>query len=48
MTVVTWVAAALAGLLFLVVGVFSVLSLLWGDLLESDETVAEPEVSRVA
>jgi hypothetical protein len=47
MSVVLAVAAVMAGLVFLVVGVFSLLSLLWGDLLESDE--ARPtEMSRAA
>lgn len=34
--------AVLAGLLFVVAGAFSVLSLLWGDLLEGDE--AAPDI----
>lgn len=37
MSVVLTGAAVVAGLVFVVVGVFSLLSLLWGDLLESDE-----------
>lgn len=40
------VAAVLTGLLFLAAGAFSILSLLWGDLLESDEAVRTPEASR--
>ena len=47
MSVVLAVAAVMAGLVFVGVGVFSLLSLLWGDLLESEE--APPtEISRVA
>lgn len=41
MTVVMFVAAALAGVLLVVVGAFSLLSLLWGDLLEVDEPTSE-------
>jgi hypothetical protein len=37
MSVVLTGAAVVAGLVFVVVGVFSLLSLLWGDLLESGE-----------
>lgn len=48
MSLVLTVAAVVAGLVFLVVGGFSILSLLWGDLLENDEGAAPHEVSRVA
>lgn len=45
-TVVLTVAAVLAGLVFVVVGVFSLLSLLWGDLLETDEQGRAADASR--
>lgn len=36
MSIVTTVLAALAGIVLLITGVFSVVTLLWDDLLESD------------
>lgn len=40
-TVVMTAVAVLAGLVLVGVGAFSILSLLWGDLLETDEASAE-------
>lgn len=47
-SVVLTVAAALAALLFLVVGVFSLVSLWWDDLLEGDEPPTSVEATRAA
>ncbi len=47
MTVVMAAAGVLAGIVLLAAGLFSLLSLLWDDLLESDESV-EADLPRVA
>ncbi|MGA7270354.1 MAG: hypothetical protein WB239_04710 [Acidimicrobiia bacterium] len=47
MTVVMAAAGVLAGIVLLAAGLFSLLSLLWDDLLESDESV-DADLPRVA